>query len=341
MPFPLVPISDGMACLHLNFHLTLREKAKMKVFLTGATGILGKRVAKVLKDGGHDPFALSRSDANELQIREQGIRPVAGNLFSKEDMLKATKGFDAVFHLATHIPKIPVPDKPSHWAENDRIRIEGTKNLLHACRENNIRIFMQPSITVLYGDLKGAWVDENTNVDPYPIMMVKSAHEMEQMIRKEKNVGHVILRFGTFYAPDAYNTHHLIEQVMKRKIPVIGKGKNYLNFIHADDAADALCFAFEHFKELENKTIDVTDFSPVTSGEFLVRLAQYAGVKKPYSVPLFLLKLMLNRDIYKYLTHSYRVKKPGGLALWEPKHPNPLEGFKQIVDQINDGIMQH
>jgi nucleoside-diphosphate-sugar epimerase len=159
--------------------------------------------------------------------------------------------------------------------------------------------------------------------------------------RKEKNVGHVILRFGTFYAPDAYNTHHLIEQVMKRKIPVIGKGKNYLNFIHVDDAADALCFAFEHFKELENKTLDVTDFSPVTSGEFLVSLAQYAGAKKPYSVPLFLLKLMLNRDIYKYLTHSYRVKKPGGLALWEPKHPNPLEGFKQIVDQINDGIMQH
>src|SRR6185503_7969060 len=114
-----------------------------RVFITGATGVLGKRVTKLLKEKNIRVVALSRSQSNSAQLKEAGAEVVEGDLFNAEEMIETTKNCDAIFHLATHIPKKPIPKKMSDWKDNDKIRTAGTRALLQAAVANNIKIFIQ------------------------------------------------------------------------------------------------------------------------------------------------------------------------------------------------------
>src|SRR5690349_17033615 len=92
-----------------------------RVFITGATGVLGKRVTKLLIEKNIQVVALSRSANNVSQLKQMGIEIFEGDLFDAKQMIEATKNCDAIFHLATHIPKKPIPNKRKDWEENDKI----------------------------------------------------------------------------------------------------------------------------------------------------------------------------------------------------------------------------
>lgn len=198
-------------------------------------------------------MAPSRSASNSSQLKQASVEVVTGNLFNPDAMIEATKNCDAIFHLATHIPRKPIPNKLNDWKENDKIRTEGTKALLQAAVANNIKIFIQESVTILYGNKYGANVTSDTPIAKEQIRWTKSAVEMENMIRSEKRTGHVILRFGSFYSEDSWNTTYLFDSVRKRKMPIIGKGNFYWNLISVDDAADAVVYSFENFQRIKTK----------------------------------------------------------------------------------------
>src|SRR5207249_471849 len=99
----------------------------MKIFITGATGVLGKVVARLLVDGGYQVRGLARSGRNESQLREIGAEPFTANLFDPSSLGEALAGRDAVLHLATHIPSAKDATRPGAWRENDHIRRQGTR----------------------------------------------------------------------------------------------------------------------------------------------------------------------------------------------------------------------
>ncbi|MGH2566585.1 MAG: NAD-dependent epimerase/dehydratase family protein, partial [Ginsengibacter sp.] len=280
-----------------------------RVFITGATGVLGKRVTKLLTEKNIQVVALSRSANNSSALKQAGVEVVKGNLFNPEEMIEATKNCDAIFHLATHIPRKPIPNKLKYWKENDEIRTVGTKALLQAAVANNIKIFIQESITILYGNKNGAQVTSETPIAKEQIIWTKSAVEMENMIRAEKRTGHAILRFGSFYSKDSWNTTYLFDSIRKRKLPIIGNGDFYWNLISVDDAADAVVYSFENFRRLKNKTINFTDFSPIQFKDFVNGLVALTHSKKPFSIPLFLARLLMGKDIIGFITNSYRVQQ--------------------------------
>jgi nucleoside-diphosphate-sugar epimerase len=305
-----------------------------RVFITGATGVLGKRVVKFLVKNNIGVVALSRSASNTSQLKQAGVEVVHGNLFSTEEMIEASKNCDAIFHLATHIPRKPLPNKIKDWKQNDKIRTEGTKALLQAAVANNIKIFIQQSVTILYGDKNGETVTSETPIAKDQIFMTKSAVEMEDMIRNEKRTGHIILRFGSFYSEDSWNTIQLLETVRKRNLPIIGKGDFYWNLISVDDAADAVVYAYQNFNRLKNKTINFSDFSPVLFRDFAHGLTALTGSKKPFSIPVFLAKLILGKDIMGFITNSYRIQQDDVISDWKPKFKNGLDGIKNLMPNI-------
>lgn len=67
---------------------------------------------------------------------------------------------EAVLHLATAIPTKP-KTSPRDWVTNDRLRREGTRNLVEACRGRQVRAFIQQSVAYVYGDVRGEWLDED------------------------------------------------------------------------------------------------------------------------------------------------------------------------------------
>ncbi len=309
-----------------------------RVFITGATGVLGKRVAKLLTEKNIQVVALSRSASNSSQLKQAGVEVFEGNLFNPEEMIEATKNCDAIFHLATHIPRKPIPNKMKDWKENDEIRTVGTKALLQAAVANNIKIFIQESITILYGNKNGAQVTSETPIANEQIIWTKSAVEMENMIRDEKRTGHVILRFGSFYSEDSWNTTYLFDSVRKRKMPIIGKGDFYWNLISVDDAADAVVYSLENFRRLKNKTLNFSDFSPIRYKDFVNGVVALTGSKKAFSIPLFLAKLLMGKEVIGFITNSYRIQQDDITSDWKPKYKNCLEGMKSILQNEKEKV---
>ena len=105
------------------------------VFVTGATGVLGRATIPQLLASGYTVRALSRGEANDAAIRALGAEPVRADLFDPDSLRAAVAGADAVLHLATRIPPSSDMRHRSAWVENDRIRAEGTKNLVDAAIE--------------------------------------------------------------------------------------------------------------------------------------------------------------------------------------------------------------
>ena len=302
----------------------------MKIFLTGGTGVLGRRVLALLVKNGLEVRVLSRSAANETIISSLGGIPVPGSLFDPEGLIRNTAGCDAFLHLATSIPK--PGSKPADWALNDRIRTEGTRNLLAAAQANCISFFIQESIAFLYGNQHGKAVDALTPIAEHLPGILQSAVEMERLVR-ESGVAYAILRFGSLYAPDSDQTQALLDGIRSGKLRRFGTGNFFWNMIHADDAASAVVHVLLHRDRLANKILNVSDFNPISFKELLHALADATHSKRPGSIPHWMARLGLGADTYSALTASYRLNDPEALLGWRPRYPHFREGLAAVLQE--------
>ncbi len=112
----------------------------MKVFIAGASGVLGRRLVRQFVARGHSVIGQVRTPKAEGAVRESGGEPRHADLFDAESLARAAEGCETVIHAATAIPTKQKP-APADWAANDHIRRKGTRCLTEAaanrsCREN-------------------------------------------------------------------------------------------------------------------------------------------------------------------------------------------------------------
>lgn len=316
------------------FLITIMEPKT--IFITGVTGVLGRQLTPLLQAQGHKIVALCRSEKNIEYCTRAGIEGRYGDLFDQQSVIDISKDCDVIMHLATSMPAAKLPRKHD-WKMNDRIREEGTYNLANAAIINKVELFVQPSVAFVYGNQSGDFVTEATSIPSEPVAMVKSALAMERLLQEKlsQHVPFVILRFGMFYSEDSFHTKSLIEDVKARKMPIIGSGDNYMNFIHTEDAATAIVYALNRSQHLANAIINVSDFNPVTSRELLENLSSFLNVSGPRVIPKFLARLVLGKDIYHFATDSYRLKKAEIMSAWEPKHKSFLTWVKSNYHLLN------
>ncbi|MBA2625274.1 MAG: NAD(P)H-binding protein, partial [Acidimicrobiia bacterium] len=174
----------------------------MKVFVTGGTGVLGRRVVALLVNRGDDVTALARSPERAATLARAGATPVVGSLFDGADLAGTVPGHEAVCSLATSIPSTSRSVLPGAWNENTRIRTEGSRLLVDAAASAGVERFVQESIAFTYADGGDHWLDEDAAVDPVPL--TAGALVAEEQARRLP--GGVALRFGQLYAPDASHT---------------------------------------------------------------------------------------------------------------------------------------
>lgn len=309
----------------------------MKLFIAGATGVLGKRVVRLLIAEGHQVVGLSRSTANHTWLKEQGAEPREGDLFNQEQMVQLVAGCDGVLHLATAIPNKSRPTL-ADWAMNDRIRREGTQNLVAAALHHQCPLYVQQSVTFLYGDQQGGWVDETTPIMSQPGGVLQSAVDMEQMVNAAAQQHHlpaIILRFGTFYSHDSAQTQNMLSLTRKGWFPVIGDGQAYWNMIHVDDAARAVVQAVNNYPQALPHTFNICDDEPVTYGELVAHLAQTLGARKPLRLPVFLANLLLGSGTVRFLLASARGRNQLAQEKlgWRPHYPTYREGFAAEIQE--------
>lgn len=300
----------------------------MNVFVTGATGVLGRRVVPALLAKGHRVRALARSRENLPVLARLGAEPFEGDLFDRASLTRGLQGQDAVVHAATAIPtKARVQE--ADFAANDRIRGEGTTALVDAARSTYVRAFVYPSIVWLARPADGAPFAEDAPVSNEPVHAASVAAERTVLALEDAGIDAGVLRFGWFYAPDAATTLAMGTALRKRRMPIVGRGDAFLTLIHADDAASAIAAWLAQPKV---GTWHVCDREPVTTSAFLAEFARALGAKPPRHVPVWLAKLVAGAPTARFLTESVRTnaKRFEAEFGWQPRYPDHRAGLAQV-----------
>ena len=306
----------------------------MRVFVAGATGVLGRKSVELLAKAGHEVRGTARGEEKAEQLRSLGATPMGVDLFDAAAVREAVAGSEAVLHLATKIPPIMRMRSAKAWDENNRLRREATKHLVDGALATGAQVFVQESITFIYADSGEEWVTEDSSVKPAWSAALDSTPDMEREARRFGDSGGraVILRFGLFYAPYAQSTLDSVKLMRRRMFGVIGKGENYFSSIHIDDAAAAIVTALE----APSGTYNVVDDEPVTQAEYARACAAAFETPTPRRFPRWLGKLFLGGPA-KYILQSHRVsnKQFKDATGWAPHYPSVREGFKATAKVLS------
>jgi nucleoside-diphosphate-sugar epimerase len=297
----------------------------LKVFVAGATGVIGRRAVARLVEAGHEVTAVARSEKKAEGVRALGATPVQVSLFDRDALAAAVAGHDAVLNLATKIPSMSHAARPGAWDENNRIRSEGSANLVDAALAAGASRYVQESITFTYPDSGDAWIDAgSTAIDPPPLgASVAEAEANAARFTAAGGTG-VVLRFGMFYAADASHTQAMVAAA-RRGISVVAGGPDaYQSMIHADDAASAVVAALT----VPAGTYDVVDDEPLTKRE--VARAMGGRVR----VPGTLAKMAGSQaDIMmrSQRVSNRRFKEATG---WSPRYPSLRDGIGPVAAEV-------
>jgi 2-alkyl-3-oxoalkanoate reductase len=245
----------------------------MQVAVIGATGVLGRYVLPRLVERGHDVRALVRSAAKAEPLRRVGIACVIGDILERASLGPVLEGCDAALHLATAVPR---PGMKRDFALNDRIRREGTANLIAACRAVRVERYVQQSIAHLVAGGGDRLLDETAPINA--AAATSSAAGMEELVQ-QSGLRWSILRGGAFYGPGTGRDEDWRGLAREGKLQLPGDGSAYISLIHAMDMADAVVLATELAPPAA--LLAVVDDEPVTYRELFSYLAALEGGPAP------------------------------------------------------------
>lgn len=304
----------------------------MRIFIAGATGVLGRRMVRQFTDKNHRVIGLARDETGKQTIEKLGGETVIADIYDADSIARAARQADVVIHAATSIP-VKVSSNPGDWAANDRLRREGTRALTEAAAKLGAKTYIQQSIVWVARPSDDSFFDEQTVVQE-PDVLYASAFDGERIASEagEKYGFNVsILRCGGFYAPDAAHTRSFAEGLLKRRLPLIGNGNGMSANIHADDAAAAFVAAAEAGKR---GLWHVTDDDPMSIRDMLFELARRLGAPGPRRIPLWIARLFLWKGVIEFFTRSTRTsnrlfRQEIG---WSPSFPSFRAGIGEVVE---------
>lgn len=215
----------------------------MRVFVAGGTGQVGRRAVVSLVAAGHQVTVLARTEDKSELVRRAGAVPVAVSLFDPDGLGLAVAGHDVVVNLATHIPVGSAAIWPGAWREDDRIRTEGSRNLVDAALRHDVGRVVQEAVAFVYPDSGDDPITEQTVPAPNPRSQAATMAATAQAARftAEGGAG-VVLRFGLFYGPDPASKD-LLARARAGKPVVLGTPGGWLAPVRPEDAAAAVVAA--------------------------------------------------------------------------------------------------
>jgi nucleoside-diphosphate-sugar epimerase len=306
----------------------------MRVFITGATGVIGRRVVPLLVQAGHEVTAIARSEAKRAAIAKCGAAAVDVSLFDTDALRGAIAGHETVINLATHMPASATRMMlPWAWRENDRVRRDGSAALVDAARAMGVGRFIQESFAPVYEDGGDRWIDEQWPQRPVPYnRTVLDAERSATRFGESGGVG-IVLRFSAFYGADSRVLHDMIGVMRKGWAPLPGKLDAFISSISHDDAASAAVAALH----IAGGTYNVTDDEPLTRGEWMDTLAESLGLPHPKPLPGWMVRL--GGSLMELLGRSERMSnaKFRAAAGWAPRWPSVREGFREVAATVRDG----
>ena len=299
----------------------------MRVFVTGATGAIGRHAVPALLAAGHTVSALARTPTRAAELEARGARPEAVSLFDRQGLARAFAGHEAVVNLATAIPPTSRFMRRSAWAENQRIRTEGSAAVVDAALSAGVERLVQESVAMVYPDRGAEWIDESVPPDRYPMAEGNLAAEASARRFTEAGGRGVVLRLGWFHGLGAAHSQELIALARRHVATMIGRPDGFVSSIHVADGGTAVAEALAAPAGVWN----VVDDEPLTKRAFADALGAAVGVTPWVRVPGRAALLLGDRTTS--LTRSLRVSNRQFRAAtgWAPRYPSAREGLASMV----------
>src|SRR5215207_114430 len=287
-----------------------------RVFVSGATGVLGRRVVAELVAAGFDVTGVARDSSKHAEVAALGARPVALDLFDRAAVHAAVAGHQVVCNLATAIPLGERANNPVAWEDNNRIRRDGSRNLVDAALAAGASRYVQESIAFLYADGGERFLDESAEIAAAGVTSAALVAEAEAARFAEHGGAGVALRFGQFYGFDSGHTVGAIEATLAGRPVELGHESAYRSSVTTDDAASAVVAALHAASGVYN----VVDDRPLRRAEYVDALAHALGVPTP-TVRSVRLELppMFSALLRSLRVSNQRFKEVTG---WQPRFPS-------------------
>jgi nucleoside-diphosphate-sugar epimerase len=303
----------------------------MNVFVAGGTGTIGVPLVSALVAAGHQVTALTRSAGKRDDLRALGAAVAVADALDRDALMAAVQAAHPthVVHQLTALPK-DGPRRASDVAATNRLRTDGTRNLLEAAVRAGAGRFVAGSFALLAPRDPGSAAP----ADP----AAAAVHSMEAQVLEATEQGAiegVILRYGMFYGPHTASTDALIRMVRRRLLPVVSDDAGQLPFVHIDDAVSATVRALQ--RGAPGGAYDIVDDRPVSFGEVVRALAEFSGSPAPLRVPGWLLRLAS-----PYLARLLTIRLPLSNARakadlgWQPSYPTVRDGLARMFRALRD-----
>jgi nucleoside-diphosphate-sugar epimerase len=315
----------------------------MKVFVAGATGAIGRKLVPQLVARGYEVVGMTSGESKQDVVRSLGARPVVADALDGDAVAHAVASAqpDVIVHQLTALSgKMGMrdarrPDRSPMAQMTNRLRTEGTDNLLAAGRAAGARRFVAQSFGGFRFARTGGLVQ--TEADPFD-QDVAGARQpgLEAFLYLEQAVTTIewgeglALRYGSFYgpgtgmslAPDAV----MAAPIRKRRFPIVGDGGGVWSFLHIEDAAAATAIAVEHGQP---GGYNLVDDEPAPVREWLPVLASALGAKPPRRIPRWLGRLAAGEVATLMMTEARgasnaKAKRELG---WQLLYPSWRQGF--------------
>ncbi len=302
----------------------------MKVLLAGATGAIGVPLTRMLIQRGHEVLGLARNPAGAASLEAIGATPLVADALDRDSLLRAVRGraADAIVDELTALKKPPYHH--SGMAMTNRLRIEGSANLVAAAHALGAKRFVTQSIVFGYG-----YYDHGTSLltEEVPFGMPAGdafdAH-MAAMLAAERQAMSmpegIALRYGLFYGGDS----ELMQPMLKRRrLPVVAGG--LLGWVHHEDAVMATVAALERGRA--SRAYNIVDDQPATWREVFTAMAEAFGAPRPRVLPRWLLRIAAPYAARVAVGTSMRVSNATAKRElgWQPRFRSYHEGIRAMA----------
>jgi len=273
-------------------------KSRHIVLVTGATSGMGRMlVERLLASGDEVRVLLKKPPSEHIEWRQlpSGVRIYVADIKlvddrTREVLMEACKGVDAIFHLAavTYTNSSRYKEERTDTNLMVNTNVIGTENILQAYSDANpgskLKFIYTSSVSVYGYRRHGEVLTEES--EPKPITPYgESKYMAEQVVKAfgaaNKNLTYTILRLGVIYGKGYEKSFMMVfKLITEKKLRYVGKGENHLTLITVDDAVDAIIDAIRSNKAA-NKTYNVTDGVPYTQRQLFDKAAKLLKVEGP------------------------------------------------------------
>lgn len=306
----------------------------MKVFVTGATGLIGSAVVRSLVAAGHEVTGLTSRKAGVPAVEKLGARAVVGDMADASAYREVAGAADAVVHAASSMPdkiRMSATDVKT-FMEADRAAVEALASVIGP----RCKAFVVSSGAYVYGDTGQTPVPEDRGTAQHHAVMdikVQIEDRVRELARTGKAPG-IVVRPAMVYGNGGLWWKLYLRDMQKKKKAMMPGGKQFLSFVHVDDVGEAYRALVE--KPVPGETYNIADDRPERLETVVRAQADALGAPPPWSAPSWLLHLVAGRfgappTLANTVISNAKLRALG----WTPRYPTWREGIPALTASLS------